>query len=59
MANTVQIVKMKLAQAEFYVDEWPQFTSIAGRIVSPTVSNRGIFIKHYNVTLLSIYILAV
>ncbi|KAL5474744.1 hypothetical protein EMCRGX_G026737 [Ephydatia muelleri] len=37
MANTIQTVLWRRTQVDFYTDGWPQFTSIAARIRSPTV----------------------
>eukprot|EP00731_Ephydatia_muelleri_P022145 Em0014g736a len=37
MANTIQTVLCRRTKVDFYTDGWPQFTSIAARIRSPTV----------------------
>ena len=57
MANTIRIAIMKQAQVEFYVDGWPHFTSIAGRILSPTVSYKNQFQNALQCVNLYIYII--
>ncbi|KAL5474737.1 hypothetical protein EMCRGX_G026729 [Ephydatia muelleri] len=43
MASTIQMVLWRRTQVDFYTDGWPQFTSIAARIRSPTVADVILF----------------